>query len=274
MQLHLRHIAIHPDLKEFVERIFVLETDGRVPDPDLKIIVPNGSVKLVIPIRNGIIGQRDGYSRLSKVNQMTLVGISDLPFTVDSEHDKPSILVTVEFSVLGAYRFCNIRHSELKNKIFLLDEILGKAGQELEALIANTANINDKLKLIEQFLIKTFSKAATDTIFNYCVKKIKYSNGAVTIATLEKETGYSSRWLNMKFDERIGLNPKTLCAIIRFQYVFQALAKNPGSLKGKLFYDIYYDQSHFIKEFKRFTGMAPAKFESHENDFSKIFYKD
>jgi methylphosphotriester-DNA--protein-cysteine methyltransferase len=78
----------------------------------------------------------------------------------------------------------------------------------------------------------------------------------------------------MKFQEKIGVSPKTLCAITRFTYVYQTLANHPNEiLLNKSFYNLYYDQSHFIKEFRRFTGLPPTMFEKNINDFGKIFYK-
>lgn len=97
----------------------------------------------------------------------------------------------------------------------------------------------------------------------------------VAIKQLEKETGYSSRWINMKFYEKVGLSPKGLCSINRFQAYYSTLTNNSAKLfTQKEFYNHYYDQSHFIKEFKRFTGLAPAKFDSLVNDFGKIFSKE
>lgn len=276
MFIRLRHIPVHPLLKGYIEKIFVLETRGRVPNPDLKIIVPNGFIKLVIPIGNGLVGQRERYSRLSKSNRITLVGVSDTPFTVDAEIDAPSSIVTVEFSPSGAYHFLDIRHSELKNQIFLMDEILGREARDIEEMLTNTDHIDQKLTLLQEFLIRRLHKINrdNDTIFDYCVTKIRSSHGTITVRELEKATGYSSRWLNMKFDERIGLNIKTMCAITRFQFVFETLTNNPRALlKEKMYHAIYYDQSHFIKEFKRFTGMPPKQFDNSENLFSKIFYK-
>lgn len=190
--------------------------------------------------------------------------------------DAPSSIVTIEFSPLGAYHLFSIRHSELKNEIIGLGDIMGRKARDLEELLINIDEINLKIECLQHFLIKQRRELNrdNDTIFDYCISRIRSSNGNITVKELEKLTGYSSRWLNMKFEERIGLNVKTLSSITRFQFVFQTLTNRPDDLlKDKMYSGIYYDQSHFIKEFKRFTGMPPKLFESRENLFSKIFYK-
>jgi len=92
---------------------------------------------------------------------------------------------------------------------------------------------------------------------------------------LERGTGYSSRWLNLKFEERLGISPKNYSSIIRFQRYYRELVLNPGNFfKQKLFYGDYYDESHFIKDFRRFTDAPPARLIRMKNEFGKTFYRD
>jgi len=275
MNISLRQVSIHPVLEGYVEKLWVFESDGRVPDPDMKVIVPNGMPKVIIPFRNGISGSRKEYSRLSTTNQITLIGVSDVPFIVDAQEDAPFGTIGIEFSPLGAHRFFRIRHSELRNHIFLADEVLGKTCSELEGIVADTTSVSRKIHLIQQYLLRLFSATAADGIFEFCVKRIRETNGLVTIKKLEQETGYSSRWLHMKFDEKIGVSPKSLCSIARFQMIYHTLINRPERIAtDRSYYHIYYDQSHFIREFKRFTGMAPSIFLRRNNDFGKLFYKE
>ncbi len=273
MQISLRHISIHPALKGYIEKLWVFESSARVPDADLKLVVPNGMVKLVIPFRNGLVGQRAGLCGISKEHQVTLIGVSDVPFMVEAENDAPAGTIGVEFNPLGAYRFFRLKQSELKNQIYHAAEVLGKIARDMEERIAQVEPVDAKVEMVQRFLLGLFNSEA-DRVFEYCVQKIRESHGAVTMRTLEKATGYSGRWLNLKFEEKIGVSPKNLGAIMRFLFIYETLANNPQEiLKNKAYYNMYYDQAHFIKEFKRFTGLPPLKFENRANDFGKIFYK-
>jgi len=275
MQMRLQHINPHPLLKGYIEKMWVFESSGRVPNDDMKLIVPNGLIKLVVPFRNGLSGKMEGCSHLTKENGITLIGLTDIPSIVDAESDNPSGTIGIEFSPHGAYYFFRLRLSEIKNQIHPLTDILGKIAKQIEEEIANAESIAGKVFLLQQFLLKLFSIEKADNIFDYCVMKIKSTKGKITVNELEKETGYSSRWLHMKFIDKVGVSPKNLSSIIRFQQYYQALAKNEEMIfMEKEFYDYYYDQSHFIKEFKRFTGLPPARFENATNEFGKIFYRD
>lgn len=267
-------IEPRPELKPYIGKMWVFENSGRLPDEDMKLIVPNGMVKLVIPVRNGLSGKYKDWYHLSKEASITLIGIADSPAIVDVEHDAPHVNIGIEFSPLGAYRIFQLRHSELKNKIFPLEDIFGKSARRINELIANTELIDNKIQLIQSYLLNLVSKSEPDLILDYCLRKIASSKGLVSVMELEKKTGYSSRWLYEKFMDKVGLSPKNLSSVTRFMQFYEASASNPTAdfFKDNI-YTFFYDQAHFIKDFKRFTGMPPSKFIKTDNEFGHIFYK-
>ncbi|HTF80275.1 MAG TPA: helix-turn-helix domain-containing protein [Cytophagales bacterium] len=272
--VHFQHIQPHAQLQGYIEKLWVLETVGRFPEEDMKIIVPNGLIKMVIPYRNGLFGSMHGCAHVSAEHHITLIGVSDIPSRVDYLNDAPTGSIGVEFSPLGAYRFFKINLSEIKNKIFHLESVIGNVAKELEERVSNVESVAGKVSLVQQFLISQMSKDQGDVVFDYCIQKIISHKGLVSVKSLESASGYSTRWINMKFNEKVGVSPKNLSSIIRFMQFYQALAVNNGiTLLEKDFYSFYYDQSHFIKEFKRFTGLSPMKFIDAKNEFGKIFYK-
>jgi AraC-like DNA-binding protein len=274
MQMRFQNIEPHPLLKGYIEKMWVFESSGRMPADDLKLVVPNGNIKLAVAFRNGIVAAMDGHVFSSKEQSISLTGLVDVPVTLDADEDVATGTIGVEFSPQGAYRFFRFSFEEIKNKIYPLNDILGKVSRQLEEQIANTGSVERKIFVLQQFLLKQLSLHKEDPVFDYCVQKIQSSLGKITIKELEKKTGYSSRWLNMKFADKIGVSPKNLSSITRFKQYYQAFAnKDENPFLKNHFYDYYYDQSHFIKAFKRFTGLSPARFENMQNDFGKKFYK-
>jgi AraC-like DNA-binding protein len=274
LSIKFKYFQIHPLLKNHIEKIWVLESSGKIPLDDMKIIVPNGRIKLIIPFRNGFYRLINGRYSISKEQQINFVGASDISSVIDFEQDEPSGTIGIEFCVSSAYRFFGFPQNETKNKMYSIEDVLGILGKNIQEKILNSGTVEQKVELIQQFLIKLVSKSTDDKIFDFCVNKIKSSIGSITVNQLEKETGYSRRRLNMKFHEKIGVSPKTLCALTRFTYVYQILANKPDEIfLNKIFYNLYYDQAHFIKEFRRFTGHPPAAYEKNINNFGKIFYK-
>jgi hypothetical protein len=273
--MKLTNYSIHPQLKNYVEKLWVLENDTPVAASDARIIIPNGLVKMVVPFRNGLKATLQGNEIVSPSHCVTLIGLADIPSTVVDQAEGPSGCVGIEFNPAGAYRFFNLSLLEIKNQVNPLAEVLGKTGGELQEQIANAEHAAQKVKIVQQFLLRQFTRRPADAIFEYCVQKIIESRGTIQVAQLEKKTGYSARWLNMKFFERIGISPKNLCSILRFQQVYHGWARsNFTTFDGDDVYSLYHDQSHFIKDFKRFTGHSPGKFQILENEFGRIFYRD
>jgi AraC-like DNA-binding protein len=116
-------------------------------------------------------------------------------------------------------------------------------------------------------------KAAPDPIYDFCINRISYSKGLITVAQLEKETGYSSRWLHKKFLEHLGTGPKNLSEIVRFKQFYEVFSTGVKlqSLKDHI-YNYYHDQSHFIRAFKRFTGTTPTELQNSMNELATKHY--
>lgn len=275
MQMRFQHITPNPFLKKYIDKIWIFESDGQIPVEDVKLVVPNGRVKLLIPIRNGIAAKINDHIYPSEEHRISLIGLVDGPCIVETGTSGASGTIGVEFSPQGAYHFFRLPLGDIQNQVNPLVDVLGKIARRLEDRITNTVSIDGKILLLQQFLLKEFQKQPHDQIFEYCIEKIILSKGKIPVNELEKKTGYSSRWLNMKFNEKIGISPKNLSSIIRFKQYYQAVANNEEStFMQNEFYDYYYDLSHFTKDFKRFTGLPHKGFKMRSNDFGKIFYKD
>ncbi len=273
--MSIKHIPPHPQLHGIVAKLWVFESRGKAPHEDMKLIVPNGMAKLIIPFRNGLTGSYKDWSHLSKESSITLIGISDSPAIVEVEQDAPSGNIGLEFTAIGAYRLFRLRHSELKNRIYPLEDVLGKTTVELQEMIANTEQVVDKIQVIQQYLIRLLFQSNPDPVLDHCLRQIENSKGLVTVAHLEKNTGYSSRWLYEKFIEKVGLSPKNLSSVTRFMHFYEQWAKNPHPCFFRQhLYDYFYDQAHFIKEFKRFTGFPPSKLLASANEFGRLFYRE
>src|SRR5882672_7476491 len=96
--MNIEIIKPHPLLKDHVDLIFVFSGKTPPPKEDLKLIVPNGRIKLIIPIQNGLVANVNGWTHTSRQNKLTLTGIGDMPAKVDFETQGPAANITVEFS--------------------------------------------------------------------------------------------------------------------------------------------------------------------------------
>ncbi|TDH21322.1 AraC family transcriptional regulator [Segetibacter sp. 3557_3] len=94
----------------------------------------------------------------------------------------------------------------------------------------------------------------------YTLKQLQLNNGRVNLGKLEEKLGISNRHLERLFKNNVGLSPKEISKIIRLNYAFHCIEKDPKMSLTELAYESgYYDQAHFSKDFKTITGVSPSK---------------
>jgi len=111
-----------------------------------------------------------------------------------------------------------------------------------------------------------------NSIVEYVAESILKHNGHVSISELCKKTGYTQRHVDNMFKQDIGISPKVYANITRFNLFYKRLSefKNIGDLKNDL-YEFYSDQTHFIREFKKFSGGSPMQILNQRNSIGKLF---
>jgi len=266
-------VTPHPLLSPYIAKMCVFESSGRLPAMDRKLIVPNANLKLTLTYRNGIAASIGDKTFIQGENKLSLTGLIDSPVILDPHEDAKTGTIIIEFNPLGAYRFFRLSYAEVKNQIIGLEDLMGNQAKAFQWQLAEANSVMLKIQLLQDFLIKLLEKTEPDPIYDYCINRISGSQGLLTVAQLEKETGYSSRWLHSKFSEHLGTGPKNLSEIVRFKQFYRAYSTgvNLQGLKQHI-YHYYHDQSHFIKAFKRFTGSTPTDLQNSMNELATKHY--
>ncbi|MEQ8470692.1 MAG: helix-turn-helix transcriptional regulator [Marinoscillum sp.] len=98
-------------------------------------------------------------------------------------------------------------------------------------------------------------------------------NGMLGVQELQEEIGLSERQLERLFKKQVGLSPKFYSRIIRLSYIFRQAEKNDYTWAKLAYQGGFTDQSHFIKNFKEFTGEDPSKYQFDHEDMANFFLK-
>ena len=276
--MRIRFFAPHPALSSHVSQIWIVESPTGWKSEDLKTIVPNGRMKIVFPYRGALLNAtvtkaaaRDSFQK-NPENTLWVLGMSDRPSIVDS--DGPFGVLSAEFYPGAAYPFFPHDLREMTNMVIPAGHVFGKRGAELEARLAEEPGDEGKVELLQQFLLRLLRDADRhDPIVGHAVSFIQESKGLITVSQLTEKLGYSQRYVAMKFDRFVGLGPKTLAEIVRFQNRFIRLTRFGPDGGASDFDEDYYDQAHFSKEFKRFSGLPPAAYAKATNEFLSLFHR-
>lgn len=158
-------------------------------------------------------------------------------------------------------QFFHINAAELSNRY----EDLYMVAPAVSDFIRTTFDAVQPVEEIKKQLDSYFLQMLNTVSFEFdnrlyeAIDLILKNNGVLDIET-DINTGISPRQLRRLFEYYIGESAKTFSKVVRFQNILRAKPSTQSLRKNKLFFDFgYYDQAHFIKEFKNFYGVTPSK---------------
>lgn len=167
--------------------------------------------------------------------------------------------VEVELTALGTHLLLRVAMHELTNRVVRLDELLGPAGPRLrEALGAETGHAA-RFALLDRFFLERLDDARSPVAsVTRALARLHESAGNVRMRALADEIGCSPRHLNARFNEQVGVSPKLLARILRFQ---RAVGLADGGLEwAAIAHECgYYDQAHLTRDFRQFAGCPPGE---------------
>ena len=114
-------------------------------------------------------------------------------------------------------------------------------------------------------------KPCKNTAVDLAVDLIFAKHGMTTVSTITKSIGIGERQLENLFRKYVGLSPKFFMRIIRFNYIFKLVQDNHQSWSSLAYEASYFDQSHFIRNFRDFTGENPSDYSFDEMNIANFF---
>ena len=156
--------------------------------------------------------------------------------------------------------FFNMPIREITNNMIPFQDVWNSRLHSIEEKLFEAGSTAYRIQLAEEFLLEQLAnrEKAPDERFLGVLQQILKKNGTLQIEK-DLHPGVSPRQLRRYFDYYIGFNPKTFSRIIRFQKTLKAMMSQPKEQWGKLCYDFgYYDQAHYIHEFKELSGLSPS----------------
>jgi len=253
------------ELFPFIKHYLFLESKGS-GFSKLRLF-SDGNMGIVFSFKNNLVSGYKNNEQVEPLPNSFLYGqISTFKdVCVVNETD----LLIVVFQPSGIQQLLGIPAGMLRDNIISTAYLFGKQGQELNEKLMEAFSIRDKLRLLNLFFTKLALKRTHpgDLIVQASVNSIVKNKGLISLNQLVKLTGYTERHIERKFIEAIGIPPKRFGNIIKLHHFLKHLKNqsNNANLTAIAYEAGYADQSHLIKEFKKFTGMTPKTY-IHEAD--------
>jgi AraC-like DNA-binding protein len=187
-----------------------------------------------------------------------VAGLHDGPVTVASSGH--SWGVQVDLTPLGAYRVLGIPMHTLTNRTLDVDEVLGRWGHRVIDAVFEATDPGSRFDLLDAALLSRIEdgRAPTPSI-ERAWHRLASAQGSLSIGELARELGCSHKHLIERFREQLGLPPKKLARILRFQHAVRGIERAGETRFDELARACgYYDQAHLIRDFQEFAGTTPS----------------
>lgn len=198
---------------------------------------------------------------ISKYTPALYTGLITSPGSITFEPGKPIEGFVVAFLPHG---FADLFDYDASATTDLLPDfftMFEQEGKDLYSRIEAVADFEEKIKIADAFITKRLPLVDQTAPMIAAIKKIVNSNGLIDMEQLASEVNMSWSSLERNFKKRVGVSPKMYARFKRFHYALELLnVPQPASWTDIAHRCGYYDQAHFIREFKSFTGQNPTSF--------------
>jgi AraC-like DNA-binding protein len=247
---HVMEQPPHPALRPFVQRLLVVEYPAFHRDVHL----PDTSPVAAFTFR--------GRCRIDGDQWAPLAAFTGLRGTLRThEHCHGHAVLLATFTPVGAAAFSRTSLDEFSGTTADLAGILDRPGEldRLHEQLAGAQKHGRRIALLEDFLLARARVSAPDPLVTAAVAWFEQETGAKRIDDLVRYIGLSQSALERRFRKVVGISPKKFASLVRLRHAVR-LRANGADLTAVAHGAGYFDQSHFINDFRRATGTAPEAF--------------
>lgn len=266
--MQYREIQPVKSLTPFIECFWTLEGE---PDPLQNIperILPDGCVEIILSFAERFA---EISERAEEVLQPRYFLVGQMTRPVMIKPTGSVRLIGIRFHPGGTFPFVRISMDETTDQIIELGAIAADLKREFAAVGEADASLSIKVAAFQRVLVKRLRSCRHDVRLVELTAKIVRTAGRVSVDSLAAEAGVSARQLRRRFIMEVGVGPKLLCRLLRFQQVFKAVDRNDAEWAGVALECGYYDQAHLINDFRQFAQQTPSVLLANSSGLTEAF---
>jgi len=241
----LSYCSYHEETSSFVRR-------RELPGVRVVLIINLGD-----PIRVLAPGRPDGWTEQP---EGFVAGMHDTYAVTETAGSQGG--VQVDLTPVGAHLLLGVPMDELSQRVVTLEDMFGRGGTLLREAVAAAPDWARRLAVVDEFLLTLLDHARSPVpSVTRALGRLRESGGTVPIGVIAAEIGCSQRHLISRFREQVGVTPKLLGRILRFERVVALVDARTELGWAEIAQACgYYDQAHMIRDFNQFAGSPPSEF--------------
>jgi AraC-like DNA-binding protein len=256
--MHYQEIIPDSSLKHYVKCYYYYESGSATAFDDT--VFPSGTMEIIFNLGSGhwqTAGSQKDYQTNPPVE---LWGQITQPLSIRSLGK--NIMMGIRFLPHGAALFLDEKAAGFNNLVVDYRDVAGAIASILHQQLLAAKTLPERITLIDTFLLTKLEKSKIKpnhlSIVHDVMRELRREDFFDKIDTVASRYGISSRYLQKLFLQHTGLTPKLYSKIHRFQQSLRLITKKESPLTSIAYDCGYFDQSHFIREFKSFTGLTPG----------------
>ncbi|MEM7380573.1 MAG: helix-turn-helix domain-containing protein [Bacteroidota bacterium] len=262
------------ELKNQINYFWYMESEEGELQQTPDLLIPDGYPEIIFVLK-GSYSKRtiSDSSRVEIVKASSVIGLQQRSLLV--KRNGAVRLIGIKFKPLGFYRCFGKKAVQTAGKTEGLKALEASWLLNLERQLKASDSLPQILELLNQSIsshTNVESSLPNEAILEKCIEAIIGANGNISLVNLEEKAGKGKRQIQRYFKEYIGMSPKKFSSLIRFKSVYKQNVLSDAAL-GHFFDHGYFDQSHFIKDFRANLGITPSDSISQEfraqNDIAK-----
>lgn len=260
------HTPVQP-LRTFVKSIIYYK--GYTATRPYEMLLPDGNSQLIIELdgNDRVLMSQHNQANQS-LNRGWITGIQTNPVIYQSERQATTI--SIQFEPSGLFALFKVPATKFQDSMVDTASVSTEPINELRDKLLECETIEAILDQTNRFLEeRLLSSKSNQKLVRFVINQLCLHNQP--LGQISTESGYSQKQLIQIFKDHVGVSPKRYQRIHRFSRSLSILASQPSADYSQILAACnYYDQAHFINEFRHFSGYRPSQYHSMSLDYPHV----
>jgi AraC-like DNA-binding protein len=247
-----------PPYDGLIENLWYWE--GFDPGHTRDTIMASGRIGLMVNLNEDALTWYDGerYGRRNRIPGIALCGTHSKHFAIDAFQASN---MGVQFKPGGAFAFFGGSARDFENAHISLAEIWGADAHRLHQRLVQAPTPEDKIAILFRAMVERHRACERHPAVSLALSRFVRAPRRTSVRAVAREAEVSAKRLIHLFAEQVGMTPKLYLRVSRFQRVLARVYAAPSvDWMEEVERHGYYDQPHFIREFREFSGFTPTEY--------------
>ncbi|RYG54116.1 MAG: AraC family transcriptional regulator [Chitinophagaceae bacterium] len=247
----------HPLLKDLVNCIMVIDAESPSAST-VCVYPPTPQASLFFYIHDRVKLKKDDDENFILQPRSVVVGLQSEKVVLDVQQSHKA--VRVGFHPGGLHRLLGFGMQELIDGSYDASDVFGSSIDYVNNDLAEAKSFDEIKNVVERFLLEKRNELRKPIPFDSAMLEVLKANGNISMDRAASLACLSLRQFERVSRERLGMSPKLFARVVRFSHAYRMYERFPEMSWTKIAHSAgYYDQMHFIRDFKQFTGLAPRE---------------